>query len=117
MTDYYSFTEERPWGGFLVLLDTPTHKVKQIVVWPGHRLSYQYHAKRTEHWVIIQGEGFVILNDKEQVVVPGDTIKVDFETKHRIGNRGKEDLIFIEVQRGTYFGEDDIVLLEDDYKR
>ena len=113
----YTFTEVRPWGGFLVLLDTPTHKVKQLVVKPGQRLSYQMHHKRKEHWFVVAGAGVVTLNDEETAVAVGDTIDVGLEVKHRIQNTGTEDLIFIEVQTGTYFGEDDIVRFSDDYGR
>lgn len=113
----YTFTEERPWGGFLVLLDAPTHKVKQMVIKPGQRVSYQMHYKRKEHWFIVAGAGVVTLNEVESDIGPGDTIDVGIEVKHRIHNTGSEDLIFIEVQTGTYFGEDDIVRFSDDYGR
>ncbi len=116
MSDY-TFTEERPWGGFLVLLDTLTHKVKQMVIKPGARVSYQMHFKRKEHWFIVAGSGTLTLNDVETPVGVGDTIDVGLEVKHRIHNTGTNDLIFIEVQTGTYFGEDDIVRFSDDYGR
>jgi len=113
----FTFTEERPWGGFLILLDSETHKVKQLVVKPGQRLSYQMHQKRKEHWFIVSGRGLVTLNDEDAPVGAGDSVDVGLEMKHRIQNIGDEPLVFIEVQTGTYFGEDDIVRFNDDYGR
>ncbi|PIR75626.1 MAG: mannose-6-phosphate isomerase [Candidatus Magasanikbacteria bacterium CG_4_9_14_0_2_um_filter_42_11] len=113
----YNFTEERPWGGFENLLEADTHKVKRLVVKPGQRLSYQLHHKRQEHWFIVSGTGIAIIDDEEKKIKPGDSIDVAIEQKHRIANTGDEDLIFIEVQIGTYFGEDDIERLSDDYQR
>ena len=109
--------EERPWGSFTTLQDMSTHKVKEIVVKPGQRLSYQSHQKRAEHWFIVQGLGVVTLNGQDQEVGPGDTVDVSIGMKHRIANKGERDIIFIEVQTGTYFGEDDIERFEDDYGR
>ena len=111
------YTEERPWGTFTILLDTPTHKVKQIVVRPGQRLSYQLHYKRAEHWFVVTGVGTATINDVERPLVAGATIDIPVETKHRVANTGTTNLIFIEVQTGTYFGEDDIIRLADDYAR
>ncbi|EKD67164.1 MAG: hypothetical protein ACD_48C00569G0002 [uncultured bacterium] len=113
----YHFTEERPWGGFENLLEADTHKVKRLVVKPGQRLSYQLHRKRQEHWFIVSGNGIATIDDKEISIQQGDTLDVAIEQKHRIANTGDEDLIFIEVQIGTYFGEDDIERLSDDYQR
>ena len=109
--------QKRPWGTYEVLLDAERCKVKRICVDPGHRLSYQYHLKRHETWAMVEGIGIVTLNDEESKIVQGDTIEISPLTKHRIQNVGSELLIFIEVQRGEYFGEDDIVRLEDDYRR
>ena len=80
-------------------------------------LSYQYHYKRNETWTIVQGEGVLTLDDVESQVSVGDTIEVPIGVKHRIKNTGDEELVFIEVQHGTYFGEDDIVRYEDKYER
>lgn len=112
-----NYKEERPWGTFENLLDNNICKVKQIIVKSGHALSYQYHLKRSEVWVVIRGKGLLILNDNELTVSIGDVIKIPAEDKHRIRNISDEDLIFIEVQIGDYFGEDDIVRLKDDYER
>ncbi len=110
-------TEERPWGRYEVLLDSDTCKVKRLYINAGHRPSYQYHHKRSEVWTIVEGQGVVTLDDKEIIVTAGTTVEVPVGVKHRICNTGTEDLVFIEVQYGSYFGEDDIVRVEDDYKR
>ena len=109
--------DTRPWGTYEVLLDTAYCKVKRIVVNKKHRLSYQYHHKRSEVWTVVSGKGKVTLDDQQISVSPGDVIEIPQETCHRIENDGGEKLIFIEVQQGTYFGEDDIVRIQDDYKR
>jgi mannose-6-phosphate isomerase len=108
---------ERPWGRYCVLVDADDHKVKQIVVTPGTRLSYQTHARRSEHWFVVSGHGVVTLDDVPSDVAPGRAVDIPVGTKHRIQNTGTEDLVFIEVQHGDYFGEDDIVRLDDDYGR
>jgi mannose-6-phosphate isomerase len=109
--------DERPWGKYFVLEDAPTHKVKRIEVKPGGRLSYQYHHKRSEVWTIVQGKARITLNDVDTDHTSGNVIEIPLKAKHRIMNIGEETLIFVEVQLGTYFGEDDIVRLEDDYNR
>ena len=109
---------ERPWGNYTVLDDEAAdHKVKRIVVHPGKRLSYQRHAKRAEHWFIVAGAAEVTLDGTVSELGPGQAIDIPLEGAHRIANRGDADLVFIEVQHGTYFGEDDIVRLEDDFGR
>jgi mannose-6-phosphate isomerase len=107
----------RPWGEFFVLSDEETHKVKRIVVRPGQRLSYQKHDLRSEHWFVVGGTAAVVLDGVEHTVRPGEAIDIPLGTAHRVENRGEADLVFIEVQRGTYFGEDDITRLDDDYGR
>ncbi len=111
------YSEERPWGKFIVLEDTPTHKVKRLIVHPGKRISYQRHQKRTEHWVIIAGMADITLDDQITQHQPGDSILILNGTKHRLANGGDEPLVLIEVQRGTYFGEDDIERFDDDFGR
>jgi mannose-6-phosphate isomerase len=109
---------ERPWGNYTVLDDdAPDHKVKRIVVHPGKRLSYQRHSRRAEHWFIVSGTPTVTLDGAVTRLRPGEAIDIPREGAHRIANEGDEDVVFIEVQHGTYFGEDDIVRLEDDYGR
>ena len=112
-----NYYEERPWGSFENLLDEDYCKVKRIIVKPGHKLSYQYHYRRSEAWVVVQGVAIVTLDDKEWLFVERDIVDIPAGMKHRVQNKGTEDLIFIETQTGTYFGEDDIVRIEDDYGR
>lgn len=112
-----NYTEERPWGSFENLLDADYCKVKEIRIKPGQAPSYQYHFKRSEVWVVVRGQGELKLDDKVTPVVTGDILHIPVQAKHQIKNVGKEDLIFIEVQLGEYFGEDDIVRLEDNYGR
>lgn len=108
----------RPWGHYDILLDEAYCKVKRIVVKPEQLLSYQYHHKRSEAWTVVQGIAQVTLNDITTDYLPGDTIIIKLGDKHRMGNPSKtEDMILIEVQTGTYFGEDDIVRIEDKYDR
>ena len=109
---------ERPWGNYTVLDDdAPDHKVKRLVVHPGKRLSYQRHAKRAEHWFIVSGNARVTLDGAVIDLQPGEAIDIPQGSAHRIANEGRTDLVFVEVQHGTYFGEDDIVRLEDDFGR
>ncbi len=109
--------DERPWGTFTVLDEGANYKVKRIEVLPGKRLSYQQHAQREEHWVVVAGEGRVTLEDEEITVRTGETVDVPVGAKHRIENPGAERLVFIEIQRGAYLGEDDIVRFSDDFGR
>ena len=108
---------ERPWGRYEVLTDTPTYKVKSIWVEPGHRLSLQRHQQRREHWYIVAGVADVVLGEETFKATAGQSVEVEIGQLHRIGNSGTETMIFIEVQTGTYFGEDDIERIQDDYAR
>ena len=112
-----NYKEERPWGEFENLLDAEYCKVKRIIVNPHQRLSYQYHFKRSEVWTVVSGIGLITINDKSWDIAEGQTIQIPAKTKHRIENKTDEKLIFIEVQHGSYFGEDDIVRIQDDYNR
>ncbi len=109
--------DHRPWGYYRVLADEPDHKVKRIVVYPGRRLSLQRHQKRSEHWYILQGEAVVTLGNEEIPMEKGHSVNIPGGTWHRIRNTGRMDTVFIEVQSGVYFGEDDIERAEDDYGR
>ncbi|QDK38783.1 mannose-1-phosphate guanylyltransferase/mannose-6-phosphate isomerase [Bdellovibrio sp. NC01] len=109
--------EYRPWGYFEILKDTDFFKSKVIRVNPHAQLSYQSHAKREEHWTITRGAGEVVLNDQIIPVKAGTHIHIPLGAKHRMRNNTDEMLEFVEVQLGTYFGEDDIVRYQDDYKR
>jgi mannose-6-phosphate isomerase-like protein (cupin superfamily) len=109
--------DRRPWGTFQVLDDSPDYKVKRITVDPGQRLSYQKHARRAEHWVVVAGFARVTLDGVPIDLTAGDSIDIPLGAAHRVENPGDDTLVFIEVQTGSYFGEDDIVRLEDDYGR
>jgi len=109
--------DERPWGTFTVLDEADGFKVKRIEVLPGKRLSYQKHAQRAEHWVVVQGTAKVTLDDRDVLVAAGEAIDIAIGAAHRVENPGRETLVFIEVQRGGYLGEDDIVRLQDDFGR
>lgn len=109
--------ETRPWGYYEVLSDETDHKVKRIVVYPGQRLSLQRHRRRAEHWFVIRGAGIVTLDGSDLDLKTGQAIDITSGAWHRIRNNGTEDTVFIEVQRGDYFGEDDIERLADDYGR
>jgi len=112
-----TMSERRPWGSYTVLEEKEAYKVKRIEVLPDMRLSYQKHRKRDEHWVIVEGEAVVTLEGKDRPLFPGGSVDIPRMAAHRILNPGKNLLIFIEVQKGDYFGEDDIIRLEDDFGR
>ena len=107
----------RPWGEYEILLDEKDVKVKRIRVKPNSRLSYQYHHKRQEQWTVVSGNLTIVLDDEKVFRSPGESIKIPLGARHRAWNETDEDVVFIEVQTGTYFGEDDIVRIEDDYNR
>jgi len=109
--------DRRPWGTFTVLDEGDTFKVKRIEVLPGKRLSYQKHAQRAEHWVVVEGTAKVTLDDRDITVRAGEAIDIPIGSAHRVENPGDELLVFIEVQRGSYLGEDDIIRLQDDFGR
>ena len=110
--------DERPWGNYTVLDGAMAdHKVKRIVVSPGKRLSYQTHQFRAEHWFVVSGRATVVLDGRVLELGPGESVDIAIGAAHRCENHGREPVVFIEVQHGTYFGEDDIVRLEDDFGR
>jgi len=116
--EYLVGVGERPWGSYLVLLNAPDHKVKEITVSPGQRLSLQRHKKREEHWFIQKGQALVTVNGCEVCLNAGQYIDIPRAAIHRIANASPKDiLVFIEIQTGEYFGEDDIERFEDDYVR
>ena len=110
-------TDHRPWGHYTVLADEPDHKVKRITVEPGARLSLQRHAHRSEHWFAVSGEGVITRDDEDIHLTPGSAGDLPQGCWHRVRNEGTTPFVFIEVQRGSYFGEDDIERKEDDYGR
>ena len=109
--------ESRPWGGYIILIDNEKYKVKKLIINPKKRFSLQYHNKRTETWTIVKGKLEITIGDKKGIYSYGQTVSVPVGTVHRIENIGSEAAEIIEVQTGTYFGEDDIVRLEDDFGR
>jgi mannose-6-phosphate isomerase-like protein (cupin superfamily) len=111
------FYFERPWGKYDILYESDECKVKIINVHPGERLSLQSHDRRQESWTIVSGTGKMVLGEDEIDICSGDNIIIDKGQKHRVESTGINNLVFIEVQTGEYFGEDDIVRYEDDYGR
>jgi mannose-6-phosphate isomerase len=109
--------DHRPWGHYVILSDEPDHKVKRIVVHPGQRLSLQRHRHRSEHWYVVQGRAIVTIDSRDVELQRGQSIDLPQGAWHRVANPGDGDLVFIEVQTGSYFGEDDIERTEDDYGR
>lgn len=109
--------DKRPWGEYQVLEDALTHKVKRITVNPCRRHSLQYHHHRAEVWTIVSGIGTITINDDIKDYKPGEVAQIHLGANHRIEKKTREPVVFIEVQYGTYFGEDDIVRIEDDYNR
>jgi mannose-6-phosphate isomerase len=109
--------DQRPWGTYTVLDEGPDYKVKRIEVYPEKRLSYQKHAQRAEHWMVVAGKAKVTLDGSEIELSVGQTIDIPVGAAHRIENVSNNNLIFIEIQRGGYLGEDDIQRLQDDFGR
>jgi mannose-6-phosphate isomerase len=110
--------DQRPWGSYQVLDEGEDFKVKRIEVLPNKRLSYQKHARRSEHWFVIRGTAKVTLDGVEKLVNAGEAIDIKVGTAHRVENPdGEQNLVFVEIQTGDYFGEDDIVRIEDDFGR
>ena len=109
--------DHRPWGYYQVLSDEPDHKVKRIIVYPGKRLSLQRHRRRAEHWYILKGTAIVTRDEEELRLNAGEAVDIPRGAIHRVMNPGTEDMAFIEVQTGDYFGEDDIERIEDDFGR
>ena len=108
---------ERPWGSYQVLHSTAAAQVKEIKVKAGSRLSYQTHQKRAEHWFIVQGPAVVTIDGVTKTLDAGASVDIGIGVAHRMAAPSTNDVVFIEVQTGTYFGEDDIVRLEDDFGR
>ena len=109
--------ENRPWGSWHVLDEGEGYKVKRLEVKPHKRLSYQTHAFRAELWIVVSGVATCLVEGRTIVAHIGDCVEIGLGVAHRISNMHDEDLVIVEVQRGTYTGEDDIVRLEDDFGR
>ena len=106
-----------PWGNWCALARGKGFQVKRLEVKPGHRFSLQWHRIRSEHWVIVSGTGRVTVGSRSHKVRVGQHFFIPKRAKHRVYNVGRSPLVLIEVQQGTYLGEDDIVRLQDDYGR
>lgn len=109
--------ERRPWGEFETLAEGAGYKVKRLVVEPGHRISLQRHRFRAEHWVVVAGAPRIVVGARVRRLKPRDTVDVPRGAWHRIENPGRRPVVIIEVQHGSYLGEDDIVRRHDDYGR
>ncbi len=107
----------RPWGSYQSLDEGNRYQVKRIVVKAGGRLSLQMHHHRAEHWVIVRGTARVTVGDEVKTLHENESIYIPIGSRHRLENPGKIDLELIEVQTGSYLGEDDIIRIEDDYRR
>jgi mannose-6-phosphate isomerase len=107
----------KPWGGFSTLEEGPGYKIKRLVIQPGHRLSLQKHRLRAEHWVVVAGTATVVNGDRFLTLRARQCTVIRRQTWHRIENRGRRTVVIIEVQHGTYLGEDDIIRKQDDYGR
>lgn len=110
-------TGYRPWGSYTVLEDTPGYKIKRIDVKPGKRLSLQKHFHRNEHWIVVSGTATVTVGEETKLVRPNESIYIKMGELHRLANEGKIPVVLIEAQVGEYTGEDDIVRIDDDFKR
>jgi len=110
-------TAHRPWGTYTVLEEGALHKIKRIVVKPHASLSLQMHRHRSEHWVVVSGSAEVVNGEREFTIRADESTFIPAGHKHRLANLGDEDLVIIEVQTGSYLGEDDIVRYEDVYGR
>ena len=110
-------SEQRPWGSWHVIDVEDGFKIKRIHVNPGCRLSYQTHEHRSEHWVVIRGTATCLIDGQTIEARPGESVDVPTGAKHRLANESGEELVIVEVQLGSYTGEDDIQRLDDDYGR
>ena len=109
--------ETRPWGEYFVIDQGECFKVKRIIVYPGGRLSLQYHNYRSEHWTIVSGIGSVKIGNKNIIIGPNESLYIDKKVIHRIENREKNELVLIEVQHGKILEENDIIRISDIYGR
>ncbi len=110
-------TGHRPWGTYTVLEDSDGYKIKRIEVKPGKRLSLQKHFHRNEHWIVVSGTATVTVGDETKLIRPNESTYIKMGEIHRLSNEGKIPVVLIEAQVGEYTGEDDIIRLDDDFKR
>ena len=112
-----NWTEQRPWGRFKNLMESESFKVKLIEVDPQKKLSLQSHRHRAEVWTVVQGEASVELDERKFSLKVGESVSIPLGAKHRLENKNSTNLQIIEVQTGSYTGEDDIQRYEDDFGR
>ena len=115
--DDKNMIDYRPWGYYIILADEPDHKVKRVVVYPGKRLSLQRHSRRSEHWFVLYGQAKATVDGATILLQPGESVNIPLGALHRLENPGDDEFAIVEVQRGDYFGEDDIERFEDDFGR
>jgi mannose-6-phosphate isomerase-like protein (cupin superfamily) len=108
---------ERPWGTYESVARGARFQVKHIIVDPGERLSLQAHAHRSEHWIVVQGTAEVTIGDRVSILQENESTFIPAGTRHRLANPGKAPLQLVEIQCGSYLGEDDIERFEDEYGR
>ncbi len=108
---------QRPWGWYETISEVPGNKIKRIGVFPGQQLSLQKHHKRAEHWVVTEGIARVTLDNRQFDLKPGEYCDIAIGQVHRLANLTDGPVEIVEVQFGSYLGEDDIVRLQDDYGR
>jgi len=113
----HNMVVHRPWGKYEVLIDHPMHKVKKITVYPGAKLSLQSHKYRVEHWIVVKGTAGIVNGDRNITLQENESTFIPLGARHRLENPGSKDLEIIEIQTGSYFGEDDITRYEDIYDR
>jgi mannose-6-phosphate isomerase-like protein (cupin superfamily) len=111
------FSDHRPWGSFESIAMGSRFQVKRIVVKPGGKLSLQSHVHRAEHWIVVQGTARVTVDDDVRLLSENQSIYIPLAAIHRLENPGRMPMVLIEVQTGSYLGEDDIVRYEDLYAR
>ncbi len=111
------FTEHKPWGYYTVLDEGKNYKVKKLVVKPGSRLSLQIHKHRSEFWTVAEGNPIIVCGDSVKEYKVGEYVLISEKTPHRLENKGDSQVTVIEIQNGSYLGEDDIIRIEDDYNR
>ena len=109
--------DHRPWGWFESLILSDCFQVKRICVNPGAALSLQSHKFRSEHWIVVEGMAKVTIDEKVKLLDAGYSVYVPIGAIHRMENPGKQLMVLVEVQIGTYFGEDDIIRYQDNYMR
>lgn len=113
----FHLTVYRPWGSYTILEEQETHKVKRLTVNPGKILSLQSHKHRSEHWTVVKGEAYIVNGEQELNLKTNESTYIPAGNKHRLGNKTNKVLEIIEVQSGSYLGEDDIIRYEDKYGR